>query len=96
MIAVAVGEPLLDELGELALERLVDEPLELGAVRVDELPDPLVDRDLIAHRREPTTRAPRCQSGRESGDRTGDRTIRAFLAAAARPTCHFKPFPRHQ
>ena len=51
MIAVAVGEPLLDELGELALERLVDEPLELRAARFDELVDPLVDRYLAAHDR---------------------------------------------
>ena len=36
MIAVAVGEPLLDELGELAGERLVDELLELGTVLGEE------------------------------------------------------------
>jgi hypothetical protein len=47
--AVAGGEPLLDELGELTLERLVDELLELGTVRPDELPYLLVDRTVIAH-----------------------------------------------
>ena len=34
MWAVAGGEPLLDELGELTLERLVDELLELGTVQL--------------------------------------------------------------
>ena len=47
--AVATVEPLLDELGELALERLVDELLKLGAVRPDELPNLLVDRTVITH-----------------------------------------------
>ena len=48
-VAVAGGEPLLDELGELALEHLIDEPLELLAVRRDELPYLLVYRPVIAH-----------------------------------------------
>ena len=52
--AVARGKSSLDELGELALERLVDEPLELGAVRPDELPNLLVDRASI-HAGESTT-----------------------------------------
>src|SRR5262245_30457231 len=55
--AVAVGEPLLDERGELALDGLVAELLELGAVLADELPDPLVDAHLHRHSGECTTAA---------------------------------------
>jgi hypothetical protein len=54
-IAVAGREPFFDKFFdkscELALERLVDELLEFGPVRLDELGDPSldVDRDRPGH-----------------------------------------------
>jgi hypothetical protein len=45
--AVACAELLLDELGELAVDGLADELLELGAARGDELSDSLVDRASV-------------------------------------------------
>jgi len=44
-VAAADSDRCLVELGELALERLVDELLELGAVRLGELGDPSLDVD---------------------------------------------------
>jgi hypothetical protein len=66
--AVARGEPLDDELRERAVESVVDEPLELGSVRVDRGGDaPLeLDGDGPGHARDFRASAPATRAGNVS------------------------------
>ena len=80
------GEAFGDEPVELRGERLVDEPLELGPVRLDELGDPSLEVDRTAQSESTTTG--RATSGTaQSGARCGSsRVTPASLASSSSRT----------